>query len=94
MPAPPGFSRVIERDWRNPDQAYSRPEDGVDEGLTSAELVVEVCSAGDESYEKLGFYAARGIQEVLIVHEDRRFELRQLGMSVAATARQVWVGQS
>jgi Uma2 family endonuclease len=66
-------------DWRVPDQVYARPEDGIDEGVVSAELVVEICSPGDDSYRKLGFYAARGVGEVLILHEDRRVELFRLG---------------
>lgn len=41
--------------------------------------MVELRSPGDESYAKLPFYAARGITEVLIVHQDRRFELYRLG---------------
>ena len=67
-----------ESDWRVPDQAYGRPEHIIDEGVTGAELVVEIRSPGDESYAKLPFYAARGVTEVLIVHEDRRFELYRL----------------
>jgi Uma2 family endonuclease len=66
-------------DWRVPDQVYARPEDGIDEGHVSAELVVEIRSPGDDSYRKLGFYAARGVGEVLILHEDRRVELFRLG---------------
>ena len=65
-------------DWRVHDQVYARPEDGRDLGFVSAELVVEVRSPGDDSYRKLGFYAARGVSEVLIVHEDRRVELFRL----------------
>lgn len=66
-----------EWEWRVPDQAYARAEDGVDEGLTSAQLVVEIRSPGDESYAKLSFYASRSVAEVLIVHEDRRAELHR-----------------
>lgn len=69
----------VERNWRVPDQTYARPEDAMEEGLLSAELVVEVRSPGDESFKKLPFYASRGVNEVLIVHQDRRFELRRLG---------------
>jgi Uma2 family endonuclease len=65
-------------DWRVPDQVYARPDDGIDEGYISAELVIEIRSPGDDSYRKLGFYAARGIGEVLILHEDRRVELFRL----------------
>jgi len=69
----------LEADWRIPDQVYARPDQEVEEGLTGAELVVEVRSPGDESYAKLPFYAARRIAEALIVHRDRRFELYRLG---------------
>lgn len=67
-----------DQDWRVPDQAYAHPEDRRDEGLASAELVVEIRSSGDETYRKLPFYAGRGVGEVLVVHEDRRFELYRL----------------
>ena len=67
-----------ENNWRVPDQAYARPEDASEDGLTSAQLVVEIRSPGDESYQKLPFYASRGVTEVLIVHQDRRFELHRL----------------
>ncbi|MGH9190236.1 MAG: Uma2 family endonuclease [Acidimicrobiales bacterium] len=73
-----GVFADIEGDWRVPDQVYARPEHGIDEGVIGAELVVEVRSPGDESYEKLPFYAARGVNEVLIVHRDRRIELHRL----------------
>lgn len=74
-----GVFADVERDWRVPDQAYARPEQGIDEGLVGAELVVEIRSPGDESHDKLLFYAARSITEVLIVDEDRGFELYRLG---------------
>jgi Uma2 family endonuclease len=66
------------QDWRVPDQVYARDDHEVEEGLTGAELVVELRSPDDESYAKLPFYAARGITEALIVHRDRRFELFRL----------------
>ena len=69
---------AAEKDWRVPDQAYMRPDQITEEGVTGAELVVEFRSPGDESYEKLPFYAGRGITEALIVHRDRRFELFRL----------------
>jgi Uma2 family endonuclease len=69
---------AAENDWRVPDQAYVRPDQIVEEGVTGAELVVEFRSPGDESYLKLPFYASRGITEAMIVHRDRRFELFRL----------------
>ena len=67
-------------DWRVPDQVYARPKDVCDEGVVSAELVVEIRSPGDDSYKKLLFYASRNVREVLIIHRDRQVELyRQNG---------------
>jgi Uma2 family endonuclease len=64
-------------DYRVPDIVASLPANcsyrGVDR---TAELVVELRSPGDESYEKLPWYAARGVAEMLIVDPTtRRFEL-------------------
>lgn len=71
-----------ESDYRVPDQVYTRPEvtseRGVEEG---ADLVVELVSPGDETYDKIDWYAARGVREMLIVHPgERRVELlRRVG---------------
>ncbi|MGH3511838.1 MAG: Uma2 family endonuclease [Pseudonocardiaceae bacterium] len=46
-------------DYRVPDQG--------------AELVVEIRSEGDETYEKIGFYAELGVREMLIVHPEGRW---------------------
>jgi Uma2 family endonuclease len=73
-----GIFADLELDWRVPDQAYATPEQGIEEGLTGAALVVELRSPGDETYAKLPFYAARGVNEVLVVHEHRQFELYRL----------------
>jgi Uma2 family endonuclease len=64
-------------DYRVPDIVVSRPEDRSRRGVDgSATLVVELRSSGDESYEKLPWYAARRVTEVLIVDPTtRRFEL-------------------
>jgi Uma2 family endonuclease len=71
---------AADNDWRVPDQIYFRPEDAREEGVVSAELVVEIRSPGDDSYKKMQFYASRGVSEFLIIHQDRRFELyRQNG---------------
>ncbi|HEX7132282.1 MAG TPA: Uma2 family endonuclease [Iamia sp.] len=62
-------------DWRIPDLLVARPGDDYgDAGRARAELVVEIRSPGDDSYEKLPFYAER-VQEVLILHRDRTPEL-------------------
>jgi Uma2 family endonuclease len=73
-----GLIADITKDFRIPDQVYARPEHLTEDGVSSAALVVEVRSPGDESYVKLPFYAARGVTEVLIVHQERRFDLYRL----------------
>jgi Uma2 family endonuclease len=64
-------------DYRVPDQVYARPELATDRGVDGpAEVVVELVSPGDETYDKLGFYADLGVGEVLVVHpSERRLEL-------------------
>jgi Uma2 family endonuclease len=39
----------------------------------SADQVVEVYSDGDESYEKFGYYASLGVQEILIIDREARW---------------------
>ncbi len=73
-----GVIADIKRNFRVPDQVYARGDHLTEDGVTAAELVVEVRSPGDESYEKLPFFAERGVTEVLIVHQDRRFDLYRL----------------
>jgi Uma2 family endonuclease len=53
-------------DYRVPDGGVFRPgPDAV--YVATAALVVEVVSPDDETWEKLGFYAAHGVEELLIV---------------------------
>ncbi|MGH2898514.1 MAG: Uma2 family endonuclease [Solirubrobacteraceae bacterium] len=55
-----------EHDFRVPDGGLLRPgASGV--WLPTAALVVEIIAPGDESREKLGFYAERHVDEVLLV---------------------------
>lgn len=56
--------------YRVPDRAYFAQLDAADFEPT-AELVVEVVSAGNESYAKFGFYFDRGVAELLIVDPER-----------------------
>lgn len=53
-------------DYRVPDRAFTR---GIARStfVPSVSIVVEIVSPKDETWEKLGFYFARGVQEVLIV---------------------------
>lgn len=60
-------------DYRVPDQLYCRPEQQSERGAEGAELVVEIRSEGDETYEKIDFYAGLGVREMLIVHPKGRW---------------------
>lgn len=64
-------------DYRVPDHVYARPELATERGVDGpAEVVVELLSPGDETYDKLAFYADIGVGEVLVVHPvERRVEL-------------------
>jgi Uma2 family endonuclease len=68
-------------DYRVPDQLYCRPEHLSERGAEGAELVLEVRSPGDETYDKIGFYSAVGVREMIVAHpHERRVELfRALG---------------
>ena len=58
-------------DYRVPDGGLFRP--GPDEVyVPTAALVVEIVSPGDESWQKLGFYAAHDVDELLIVDPEQR----------------------
>lgn len=60
-----------EHDFRVPDGGLHRPGAATMWHPTAA-LVVEVVSPGDESWDKLPFYAAHNVDEVLIVDPQRR----------------------
>jgi Uma2 family endonuclease len=60
-----------ERDFRVPDGALHRSPPGGVWNPTAA-LVIEIVSPGDESWEKLPFYAAHDVDEVLIVDPQER----------------------
>jgi Uma2 family endonuclease len=60
-----------EGDYRVPDGALQRDtSDRV--YYPTAALVIEIVSPGDESWQKLPFYAAHGVQELLIVDPQER----------------------
>lgn len=66
IPAMGDFNIGGEDDYRVPDGGLHRP--GPDEMFYStAALAVEIVSPGDETWQKLPFYAAHGVDEVLIV---------------------------
>ncbi|MGH2858693.1 MAG: Uma2 family endonuclease [Solirubrobacteraceae bacterium] len=58
-------------DYRVPDGAITEPGPGALYNPT-ARLVIEILSPGDESWRKLGFYAAHDVSELLIVDPDQR----------------------
>ncbi len=60
-----------ERDFRVPDGGLHRPGAEAMWHPTAA-LVVEILSPGDETWEKLPFYAAHHVEEMLIVDPDAR----------------------
>lgn len=63
-------------DFKVPDQLFCRPDQRSARGAEGAELVVEVRSPDDETDDKIGWYAALGVRELLIVHPAGRvFEL-------------------
>lgn len=57
---------------------YRVPDGGLHRGhptgvyLPTAALVIEVLSPGDETYDKFGFYAQRGVDELLVADPQRR----------------------
>jgi hypothetical protein len=65
------FNLGEEGDYRVPDGALVRPgPDAV--YLATAALVLEIVSPGDETWEKLDFYAAHGVDELLIVDPQQK----------------------
>jgi Uma2 family endonuclease len=60
-----------EEDFRVPDGGLHRARPAAT-WFSTAALVVEIVSPGDESWEKLPFYAARAVDEVLIVDPQTR----------------------
>lgn len=62
------FRPGADADWRVPDQMYARPDLRSVRGIEGhAALVVEILSPGDETYEKLGWYASVEVGEVLVI---------------------------
>lgn len=71
-----GYFRAAD-DYRQPDLLFARHEHFTQRGLEGpAELVVEILSPGDESRDKVSFYATMSVSEVLLVDPiTREFEL-------------------
>jgi Uma2 family endonuclease len=68
-----------EHDFRVPDGGLLRP-DAAGTWLPTAALVVEIVSPGDETWQKLSFYAAHQVDELLIVDPAER-TVHWLGLS-------------
>lgn len=58
-------------DYRVPDRGYHRGEPA-GTWIATAAMVVEILSPDDETYEKFGFYAAHGVEEILVVDPKAR----------------------
>lgn len=58
-------------DFRVPDRGYHRHRPGTLYAATAA-VVVEIVSPDDETFAKLPFYAAHGVEEVLVALPDER----------------------
>ncbi len=65
------FNVGVPRDYRVPDLGLLRRGLG-ETWLSTAALVVEVLSPGDDSWEKLPFYAAHEVDEVVVVDPAER----------------------
>jgi Uma2 family endonuclease len=62
-----------EQDYRTPDLVVYEPSFGSKRGVEGvSELVVEILSPGDETYEKLPFYVEVGVRQILVVNPDTR----------------------
>ncbi len=71
LPAMGEFNLGIPADYRAPDGAIHRP--GPDQMYyETAALVVEIVSPADETWQKLPFYAAHEVNEVLILDPEER----------------------
>ncbi len=71
VPAIGIFNLGVPEDYRVPDGAIHRPGDDQMYYETAA-VVVEIVSPADESWEKLAFYAAHHVDELLIVDSEKR----------------------
>ena len=84
-------------DYRVPDHGYHR---GVSKQLyvPTAAVVVEILAPGDHTWDKLGFYAAHGVDEVLIADPDARtirlFARQSSGLGYDEVAESALLGVS
>ena len=66
------FNIGVGDDYRVPDRTWFRRPPPTELYVPTAALVVEIVSPGDRSRRKLDFYAARGVDEVVLVDPGRR----------------------
>jgi Uma2 family endonuclease len=60
-------------DYRVPDRGLLRTAPNPDDVyVRTAAMVVEIVSPGDETYDKLPFYAAHAVEEILLVDPEKR----------------------
>jgi Uma2 family endonuclease len=71
LPTVGGFNLGEPDDYRIPDGGLRRERTDAAYYETAA-LVIEVVSPGDETWDKLPFYAAHGVEELVIVDPERR----------------------
>jgi len=57
--------------FRVPDRGYHRGKP-MGTWVPSAAIVVEIVSPDDEMYAKFGFYAAQGVEEIIVADPDER----------------------
>ena len=87
------FNLGAKGDFRVPDAGLlPRSERGV--WISTALLVVEVLSPDDATFDKIGFYAAKGVRELLVADPDahtvRVLDLQAGGADVDASAVLGW----
>src|SRR5204862_563678 len=59
----------VDDDYRTPDLIAYEPTFGSKRGVEGvAELVIEILSPNDETYDKLPFYVEVGIRQILVVN--------------------------
>lgn len=79
------------KDYRTPDIVVYKPESGSARGVEGvAELVIEILSPDDETYDKLPFYVEVGVRQVLVLNPDTR--AIELFLPEGGTAKRVSPG--
>jgi Putative restriction endonuclease len=61
-----------EHNYRAPDLALHRPADVEPQWHRTAAVAVEIVSPNDKTWDKLGFYAAHHVDELVIMDPDQR----------------------